>query len=440
VLNGKVYDANGYEFRMRGVDRCHFDSNSAAGITRSGANAVRFFMYDIGVSGGPATSSFYDVALNQHIANKQMPIITAANVAGTHTGSSGDTSSADLATIVSWWVSNESVFAPIMDKISINIANEWGPSNSATWETAYESAITDLRNAGYTCPLVIDTGGSGQDDQDLLNYAQDVFNSDPQKNIIFSIHLYGGANDYSTGIQSVHQGTNTVVTLASNSATHPFAPNFDGTNNSYSGISAYSFSGVQGMTQLNGEQPAPQNVGGSQGAWTITLSVDSTSWPAYTGGGTVVDYNGNYQLRLARLAALGQSTGAAIIVGEFGPGRNIGPSPTLVTPDEIISASEANQLGWLAWAWDDNNLGGGQTNNAWFGMTYNGPGVYAVDSDLTMFGQQIVEGCINPAPGGCGCPDSPVPDDSVVAPGCQGTPAPEYSNYSLKLAQPATVY
>jgi mannan endo-1,4-beta-mannosidase len=45
VLNGKLYDANGTEFRIRGVDRCHYDSESAAGIANSGANTVRMFMY-----------------------------------------------------------------------------------------------------------------------------------------------------------------------------------------------------------------------------------------------------------------------------------------------------------------------------------------------------------------------------------------------------------
>ena len=43
-----------------------------------------------------------------------------------------------------------------------------------------------------------------------------------------------------------------------------------------------------------------------------------------------------------------------------------------------------------------------ETDNEWFGMTYKGAGVYTKDADLTMFGQQIVEGCTNPTPGGCG--------------------------------------
>jgi mannan endo-1,4-beta-mannosidase len=300
VSNGQLYDPNGTVFRIRGVDRTHFDSNSAAGIAKAGANTVRFFMYDIGVSGGPAASTYESVALQQHIDYQELPIITAANIAGSGTASTGDTSSTDLASMVSWWVSNAAAFAPIMNHIAINIANEWGPSNSASWAAAYETAIARLRSAGYTCPLVIDTGSWGEDNGDLLNYATAVFNSDPQKNIIFSLHLYA------------------------NSA------------------------------------------GALSGNW------------------------------LPQLASLASSQGMVFIIGEFGPGRNIGPAPTLVTPQQIIQTAEANGLGWMAWAWDDNNLGGGGSNNSGFSMTYAGPGDYTAPSSLTEYGLDVT---LNPAYG-----------------------------------------
>src|SRR5690348_5922933 len=44
VLNGKLYDANGNELRLRGVNRNHYDSPSAAGLAKSNANAVRIFV------------------------------------------------------------------------------------------------------------------------------------------------------------------------------------------------------------------------------------------------------------------------------------------------------------------------------------------------------------------------------------------------------------
>jgi hypothetical protein len=454
VLNGKLYDANGKEFRMRGVDRNHYDSNSQAGIAKSGANTVRMFA---DTDYGESVAGLVNIVQTQHIAEKEVPIPTSSSTAaGTATSCSTDT--AVLSSVVASWVSAASSWTPLDKYQIINIANEWGPSNSTVWRDSYIAAIASMRSAGYLGTLLVDAGGCGQDLADLVTYSGAVFQSDPQLNIMFALHLYGSVNDYTAPISGIKKGSPTVVTLTSTSLCHPFAPSYcptvGGMTNTYSGLTAYQISGVAGITQINGMQPAPQNVGGSSGAWTITLDVDSTNFGTYTSGGTIVDYNGNYALLIPRLAALGASTGAAYAITEFGPGRNIGPSPTLATPLEIISAAEASNLGWVAWAWDDNNLANAQTNNEWFGMTYNG-GVYAQDTDLTMFGQQMVEGCTNPSPGGCGCPDGvPLPayfdpNDptgappsiyATVQPACMGTPAPTYQPLSLRLAVPATVF
>ncbi len=291
------------------------------------------------------------------------------------------------------------------------------------------TAIGAMRTAGYLGTLVVDAGGCGQDLDDLATYSKAVIDGDPQHNILFALHLYGSVNDFQAPIASIAKGATTVVTLTGTSTCHPFAPSYCpalGQNNTDSGITSYAISGAQGMTQINGTQAAPQNVGGTSGAWTITLNVNSTGFGDYTGGASVVDGSGNVALRIAKLATLPAATGAAYAITEFGPGRNIGPSPTLVTPLEIITAAEQNNLGWLAWAWDDNNQGGGQTNNEWFGMTYKGPGTYTQASDLTMVGQQIVLGCTNPAPGGCGCPD--------------GTPLPAYFDPNNPSNPPPAIY
>jgi hypothetical protein len=513
VLNGKIYDANGVEFRIRGVDRCHYDSNSAAGMANSHANTVRIF---VETNYGQTWSGLESIVQNDHINHSEVPIVTAPSTTS-GTATSGDTTFATLNDVVAnSWVAPAATWTAIDKYMIVNIANEWGPADSVDWQTAYAAVIqgvsgisgstvtiksssaanpfagqtqgyiagagglTDqivsitgtggssgawtvtlaaspgsgyttggtlnagaigiLRAAGYLAPLLIDAGGSGQDEADLATYSGAVFDSDPQKNIVFAYHAYGSVNPYSSGIMSIAKGSPTVITLNSSSSTHPFAPTYDGSNNSYSGISAYEISGVMGMTEVNGEQPAPQNVGGSPGAWTVTLSVDSTSWGTYSGGGTMVDYNGNYALKIARIAALGAKTGAAYVVPEFGPGRNIGPSPTTVTPDQIVSTAEMNNIGWAGWAWDDNDLAASQADNDSFSMTYN-VGAYTTSPDLTIYGQQIVEGCTNAAPGGCGCPDTPAPAMTVVEPGCKGTAAPTYSGLGLKsLAVPATIF
>lgn len=383
VLGGELYDYKGTEFRIRGVNRVHWDSDSADGIARSHANTVR---WDIDF--GRSARLNVDLVKDQSIARHEVPVV----------GNWGGTCSNDparLDSIVSTWVAQARQWRRLDRDFILNIANEWGPADSSLWRDAYIGAVRRLRAAGYRAPLLIDSGGCGQDMEDLAKYSGAVFDSDPQRNIVFAIHLYGNTNAYAASIRSVQSGDPTVITLNSDAPTHPLAPSFNGHNNSWSGLNAYQISGVQGMTELNGRQPARVNVGGVPGAWTVTLMVDSTHWPAYSGGGTLVDYNGNYAVRMARLAALSSSVGAAYIAGEFGPGNNIGSSPTAVTPAQIITAADSNGIGWLAWAWDDTNLPGCRANDRSFSMT-RACGRYRQPSDLTRFGQDVV---LNPVYG-----------------------------------------
>jgi mannan endo-1,4-beta-mannosidase len=289
VAGGKLYDPNGKEFRIRGVDRCHYDSDSQPGISHSGANAVRVFMYETSVG----AALYAGVAKNQHIAYQEAPIMTMPQFPD-GTSSSCNESTTELAAGVDWWVQNAATFTALDKQLIVNIANEWGPRGSTAWRDSYISAVQKMRAAGYLGPLMIDSGGCGQDQPDLLDYAQAVFAADPQKNLIFSFHLYGG--------------------MASATA-----------------MSTY----------------------------------------------------------FAQLAALSKSDGMVFVIGEFGPGRNIGPSPTLITPAQVITAAEANGIGWLAWAWDDNNLGNAKADDNWFSMTYS-VGVYDADTDLTEFGKDVV--------------------------------------------------
>jgi hypothetical protein len=99
------------------------------------------------------------------------------------------------------------------------------------------------------------------------------------------------------------------------------------------------------------------------------------------------------------MAAIG-SSGLPIIFGEFGPGSfvnaagaavKVGPSGTLLPPEVLVADAERMGLGWLAWAWDDNNLGNCKTSETgWFGMTNNCGTYTGKDSELTAFGRQMV--------------------------------------------------
>ncbi len=289
VANGGLYDANGNAFRPRGVNRVHWDSSSAAGIALAKANIVRTF-----IDFTRDANANVNAVQTQNINQAEVPVVTYAGNGGGETLTSCSTDPSVLQAAVSASTSQASNWTMLNQYLIINIANEWGPSSSSSWESAYISAIATLRQAGYTGPLMIDTGGCGQDIDDLLNYSTAVFNSDPEKNVIFSLHLYGNASQ----------------ALSSN-------------------------------------------------------------W-------------------LGQLTALSQSAGMVFVVGEFGPGNNVGPSPTTVTPGQIITAAESANMGWLAWAWDDNNLANGTSDNNWFSMTCAGPGIYNTSADLTNYGQDVV--------------------------------------------------
>jgi mannan endo-1,4-beta-mannosidase len=237
-------------------------------------------------------TSTYASTVQTYISNSEVAIPTMFEVPGTTNDLSGSQSTADLAAAVDNWVTNFQYYAPMQQHLIINVANEWGPRDSATWASAYESAIARLRAAGYTVPIMIDAGAWGQDTPDLVNYAQEVFDSDPQKNVIFSLHVYYG-----------------------------------------------------------------------QGAGWTPATLDA------------------FALQLQALSASG---GMAFVFGEFGPGRDIGPSPTMLTPQQVIGAAEAAGIGWIGWAWDD-----GYGNNS-FSMTMSGPGIYNSPADLTTYGQEMV--------------------------------------------------
>lgn len=105
---------------------------------------------------------------------------------------------------------------------------------------------------------------------------------------------------------------------------------------------------------------------------------------------TATDPGASWQQDYAKTIAALKASGLPILIGEFGPGRSIGPSPTTISPEQIIADAEANGFGWLAWAWDDNNMANCQSSDAWFSLTINCGRYTGLDSELTTFGKTIV--------------------------------------------------
>ncbi len=294
VLNGKLYDANGNELRIRGVNKVHWDVMSL-GLSNANANATR---WTIDFNRRPS----------DNLALLQGSTGSAGTVAKRHVVIPGNwdaTCKEDpsaLTAIVDTWVAQAATWTQLEKYMILNIANEWGPGGDGTvWRDQYITAIKRLRAAGYHATLWITAGGCGQDPNSIVKWGQAVFNADPEKNVVFDQHIYGGYQDVA---------------------------------------------------------------GGAPGTW------------------------GNQPDLETQVKALA-ATGLVVMLGEFGPGRDIGASPTNIKPERVMQMAETYGLSWLGWAWDDNNLANAMSDDNGFSMSYSGS--YNSSSDLTIYGRVIVE-------------------------------------------------
>jgi len=188
TLGNKVYDANGHEFVVRGLNHTHWWGNQVNNvaaiphIARTEANTVRLVFGD----------SFHALSPSQQrdliVQYTDLGIVPMVE----HHGATCSESASDLARLVDYWLEpgRADYLREFEDKIMLNIANEWGNS-STVWRDAYKTAVTRLRNADINALIVIDAGGNcGQNPSAIQNYGQDIIDHDPQHNILFSQHMY----------------------------------------------------------------------------------------------------------------------------------------------------------------------------------------------------------------------------------------------------------
>lgn len=85
--------------------------------------------------------------------------------------------------------------------------------------------------------------------------------------------MYSGSGQGNFPITAITVGTHAVVTSSNGSTSQPFQ------------VGAYlNFTGMTGMTELNGAEGYITAVGGSIGAWTATTNLNTTGFGTFTGG------------------------------------------------------------------------------------------------------------------------------------------------------------
>ncbi|SOD14243.1 cellulase family glycosylhydrolase [Pedobacter xixiisoli] len=204
VVDSKyVADKCGNKIVLRGVNMgnvyaVNFGLKEIEEIEKTGANSVRIVLtqqYQDWSNGGAMTAitgAKIETAINACISKGMIPILELHD----YTGSANVTN--DLPKATQWWTKSDikSTLIKYQKSIIINIANEPdnGSASDATYSNANLAAIKSLRDAGYTCPLMIDASNYGKDHAVFLFKGKELIDADPLHNLIFSVHAYWPTN------------------------------------------------------------------------------------------------------------------------------------------------------------------------------------------------------------------------------------------------------
>ena len=191
VEGTKLLDANGNEFIMRGINHAHTwylkeDTTAIKAIAETGANTVRIVCSD-GQQWTKDSEEMLETVIDLCISNEMIAVVEV------HDATGKDDISA-LRHVTNYWIEMKNALIGKEQYVILNIANEWAGSwDGALWRDGYVEAIPKLREAGIKNTLLVDAGGWAQYAKSIHDYGVDVFNSDPDKNTMFAVHMYGTA-------------------------------------------------------------------------------------------------------------------------------------------------------------------------------------------------------------------------------------------------------
>ncbi|WP_405010339.1 cellulase family glycosylhydrolase [Kitasatospora sp. NBC_01539] len=193
VSNGRLLEAGEQDFVMRGINHAHAwyptrTTQALKDIKATGSNTVRVVL----ATGDQWTKNdTADVAnvVSQCKANRLVCVLEAHDT----TGYGEQSAAVSLSRAVDYWISVQSALTGQEKYVVLNIGNEpYGNTGYAAWTADTTAAIQRLRTAGFQHTLMTDAPNWGQDWAfTMRDNAAAVFASDPQRNTVFSIHMYG---------------------------------------------------------------------------------------------------------------------------------------------------------------------------------------------------------------------------------------------------------
>lgn len=178
-----LVDRCGQKVVLRGINEMTTWSSrsgaSLAEIAKTGANCVRI----VAVLSDKAADLDTWIDLSVKAGMIPMPELHDA------TGALGK-----LPSLFDWWVKPDvvAVLKKHETHLLVNVGNEVGDNNvtADAWKTAYAAGIKRMREAGIRATLVVDAPGYGQKIEVIREAGLDLLASDPDKNLLFSVHTY----------------------------------------------------------------------------------------------------------------------------------------------------------------------------------------------------------------------------------------------------------
>ncbi|MET7646374.1 cellulase family glycosylhydrolase [Streptomyces sp. NPDC005426] len=193
VSDGRLLDANGDDFVLRGVNHAHAwytarTPQALKDIKALGANSARVVLS----TGDQWTrNDAADVAaiVEQCKASRLVCVLEAHDTTGY--GEAG--AAVPLSRAVDYWKGIKSAVEGQEKYVILNLGNEpYGNTGYADWTSGTTEAIKSMRSAGFKHTIMVDAPNWGQDwSFTMRDNAAGVFAADPDKNTVFSIHMYG---------------------------------------------------------------------------------------------------------------------------------------------------------------------------------------------------------------------------------------------------------
>ncbi|CCH55304.1 putative secreted beta-mannosidase [Fibrisoma limi BUZ 3] len=216
-----LYSQAGEKVVLRGINEMYWGLGDKTGgsiigeMAKTGANSIR-----IGWLTSVGTATDLDGAITKCIQNKMIPMVEIHDATGNID---------KLQTCLDFWLRSD--IKAVMNKhkkwVLLNIANEAGDGTvtDATFKAKYKDAITQLRNAGYEMPFIIDAATWGQNETQIINTWSEIFNHDPKKRVMFSVHTYWTSNQQSRLDYLITQVVNQNIPFIIGEGPQPFGSN-----------------------------------------------------------------------------------------------------------------------------------------------------------------------------------------------------------------------